>query len=372
MTEVVGIFEWFAILVISLIFAGTMKLSGPGRAVVRTLLTTVFFLLSALPVFAAPQAFTQEYHHEAGVMDSEGSSRAIALEQVKRLLLEELGACLERETAVKDYQMGAEQVASLAAGIVRMTIVEEKWENRTYRVRAKMAADPDDVAAAIDGLRKNRRVVEELAQSRQETAEALEEIDFLRGETADDAADPVERKHFDHAIRQLLAADWIERGYAGALAGQHQEAARAFEQAILLKPEDAKAHGNRGISHLLMGNYPQAVQDLDRAVALNPKNAEYADYRKIAGKLQHGAGSLTLAEKALLETPANLRRQHTETGGDGRKLSLKNGDRPAGEKRIAERPRKKRQQEPLKDRKKAEKKKKKAGVHASARTTNGG
>lgn len=58
-------------------------------------------------------------------------------------------------------------------------------------------------------------------------------------------------------------------------------------------------------------------------------------------------------------------------GMDG-SCPLKNGDRPAGEKRIAERPRKKRQQEPLKDRKKAEKKKKKAGVHASARTTNGG
>ena len=47
--------------------------------------------------------FQKEYTYQASEYDSKVSCRALALEQVKRLLLEELGTYLESETEVKNF-----------------------------------------------------------------------------------------------------------------------------------------------------------------------------------------------------------------------------------------------------------------------------
>ena len=59
-----------------------------------------FFILANL-VFAETKVFIEEYTYQASEADSKILSRAIAFEQVKRLLLEKLGTYLESETEVK-------------------------------------------------------------------------------------------------------------------------------------------------------------------------------------------------------------------------------------------------------------------------------
>ena len=61
------------------------------------------FLLSANSSFAETKTFIKEYTYHAGDEDSRNSSRTIALREVKRLLLEELGTYLESETEVKNF-----------------------------------------------------------------------------------------------------------------------------------------------------------------------------------------------------------------------------------------------------------------------------
>mgnify|MGYP001564398392 CR=1 FL=1 len=51
---------------------------------------------------ASEKVFIKEYLYHASDIDSKVSSRVIALEQVKRLLLEELGTYLLSETEVKN------------------------------------------------------------------------------------------------------------------------------------------------------------------------------------------------------------------------------------------------------------------------------
>ena len=71
--------------------------------------------------------------------------QVIALEQVKRLLLEKLGTYLESETEVKNLQLTKDQIVILTAGIVRTEIIEERWDGKTYYLKAKITADPKDV-----------------------------------------------------------------------------------------------------------------------------------------------------------------------------------------------------------------------------------
>jgi hypothetical protein len=62
------------------------------------------FLLFANSSFAETKTFIKEYTYHAGDEDSRNSSRTIALREVKRLLLEELGTYLESQTEVKNFQ----------------------------------------------------------------------------------------------------------------------------------------------------------------------------------------------------------------------------------------------------------------------------
>jgi hypothetical protein len=57
--------------------------------------------------------FQKEFSYQSSEADSKLSSRAIALEQVKRLLLEELGTYLESETEVKNFQLTKDQIVIL-------------------------------------------------------------------------------------------------------------------------------------------------------------------------------------------------------------------------------------------------------------------
>jgi len=117
--------------------------------------------------FAAVETkiFEKEYTYQASELDSKVSSRAIALEQVKRLLLEELGTYLISETEVKNLQLSKDKVTVLTAGIVKTEILAEKWNGITYYLKAKISLDPKEVAAITEGLRENSQKNRELEET---------------------------------------------------------------------------------------------------------------------------------------------------------------------------------------------------------------
>jgi hypothetical protein len=123
----------------------------------------IFFVLSPLfilyPVNSAKASFLtyqRDYAYQASESDSKISCRAIALEQVKRLLLEELGTYLESQTEVINFQVSKDQIIAITAGIVGVAILTEKWDGQTYYIIAKITADPGQVAKAIKELRQDR------------------------------------------------------------------------------------------------------------------------------------------------------------------------------------------------------------------------
>ena len=73
------------------------------KFLVLSVIVVLFLTTSA--AFAEKVTFVKEYNYNASDLDSKVSSRTIALEQVKRLLLEELGTYLISETEVKKFQI---------------------------------------------------------------------------------------------------------------------------------------------------------------------------------------------------------------------------------------------------------------------------
>ena len=64
------------------------------------------------------------------------------------------------------------------------------------------------------------------------------------------------------------------------MAGQYQNATKAFEKAIALEPSSGSAHYNLACAYAKSGHVVKARAALDKAVALNPDYEEKAQKDK--------------------------------------------------------------------------------------------
>lgn len=275
-----------------------MTLNNPHKGFVPLIAFMFFFIMINLSS-AETLVFVEEYTYQASEADSKISSRAIALEQVKRLLLEKLGTYLESETEVKNFQLTKDQIVTLTAGIVRAEIIDEKWDGKTYFLKAKMTADPKDVATSIEKLRHDRQNIKELEETRKKAAEALREVERLKKELQIAKAEKPNLGPYNEAIKRLSARDWFEKGFALEKARRNQEAIEAYSRAIELDPKDEDAYSSRARAYENLGDYQRAIRDYDKAIELNPKDADAyysrADAYEKLGDYQQAINDYTLA-----------------------------------------------------------------------------
>jgi tetratricopeptide (TPR) repeat protein len=268
-----------------------MENSGMVRIVA---LMVAVLLYPAKGAFAENMTFLKEYTYQASDIDSKVSSRAVALEQVKRALLEQLGTYLISETDVKNYQLTKDQVTTLTGGIVSAEIVEEKWDGSSYYLKARIAADPKEVALSVKALGSDRERSRELEESRKKADEAMQEVERLKTELAFAKKDPGKQDAYARSISDLSATDWFDRGLRSAKSGSLKDAVEAYSRAIELNPRHVGAFNNRGNAFRDLGNGEQAIRDYDKAVALNPRYAIAYNNRGIA---RSKAGDLQQAVK---------------------------------------------------------------------------
>ena len=164
---------------------------------------SLMILIFCTPALAEVKTFIKKYTYQASDFDSRISSRTIALEQVKRLLLEELGTYLEGSTEVKNFQLSMDKILALTAGIVRTQIVEEKWDGKTYWLRAEVKADPENIAKSIDALRKDQKKAEGLEEAKKKSDDALKEVEKLRGEIKELKDDIKAREKYLQSVEAL-------------------------------------------------------------------------------------------------------------------------------------------------------------------------
>ncbi|MBF0554435.1 MAG: tetratricopeptide repeat protein [Nitrospirae bacterium] len=248
-------------------------------------LVAVFFFVST--VHADVVTFTKEYTYQASDFDSRNSSRTLALEMVKRLLLEELGTYLVSETEVKNMRLTKDQVTTYSAGIVGAEVIDEKWDGKTYWLKAKVSADPKEVEKALKKLVEDKSKTQELEDTRRKAEELTKENKRLRralaaGTEAKNRDKITEAKNveaYEKTIIGLNAVEWFQKGYKAAIGERWEEALDAFTKAIELKPDYAKAYHARGLAYLSLDNYQQAVQDFNKAIELKPDYAEAYYFR---------------------------------------------------------------------------------------------
>lgn len=228
----------------------------------------IIFLSFATPSFAEKVTFEKEYTYQASELDSKASCRTISLEMVKRLLLEELGTYLISETEVQDFKLTKDQVKTYSAGIVGAEIIEDKWDGKTYWLKARVSADPKEAAKALKKIMDDQFKARELDKTREKAEELTKEVERLNKKLAKATNKQPSKKvkqEYKKAIQGLTAIEWFERGKQAV---KFEEAKDAFTKAIEIKPDDALAYYNRGLAYGKLGNHEQAIEDFTKTIEL--------------------------------------------------------------------------------------------------------
>jgi tetratricopeptide (TPR) repeat protein len=270
-------------------------------------------------------SYTREYRYQASEADSKLSSRTIALEQVKRLLLEELGTYVISMTEVKDFAVTKDKVISFTAGTVSTIIIEEKWDGLTYYLKAKISADTDELLRAIDRVQKDQEQGMEMEAMRKRTDETLQEIEELKKEFGSGKGDKATREKYAKSVDALNATDWYRKGYAFRFVEYNlKDAMDAFNKAIELDPNFAMAYAGRAAIYCEWEMYEKALRESERAVKLDPNisfNLTVLGRSKIAlGTVEEGIADLN---RAIVLNPNNT---HTYTNRSYGNFLLKKYD----------------------------------------------
>ena len=264
----------------------------------------LFLLIAVKPAWAAPLRFEESYVYDASEADSKLTCRAISLIEVKRLLLERLGTYLQTSTEVENFAVTRDEITTITAGIVRTEILNESWDGKTYRLTARIEADPAEVARSIDALR-----VEEakegngrFARLEESQKESLARIDEMKAQMSGLQQSLINAtRDAEKSADEIHAWNAFEKGISLLVEGQSQEALEAFDAAIRVNPGYLQ-YLHRGKAYLQLAKYSSAVKDFNRALELKPASQEARFLRGKAllkdGQKEEGIREIRKAEDA--------------------------------------------------------------------------
>jgi len=115
-------------------------------------------------LYCQEKIFVREYRYSAGETDSKISAREKAIEQVKAILLEELGTYVEswvnynvKESDKINESFFQQEIKIISAGTTETKILEESWNGYEFYIKAQIKADPNEVVRRINQTLSARR-----------------------------------------------------------------------------------------------------------------------------------------------------------------------------------------------------------------------
>ena len=271
-------------------------------------------LMLAGCLFATEKTFVHEYTYQASDYDSKETSRANALEQIKTILLEEVSIFFQSELEMKDWekQIGdniesvefVEQIIlAIMAGVTETNILEEKWADGEYWIKAELTLDPDDIKRKINKIVKNKSKLKELEDVKKKANGALAEIERQKKEL--EKAEPGSDQNmlteaYNKETDVLSATDWFQKGYNATINEEWVKAISFFLKVVEIEPDYAMAYNNLGYNYGKQGNNTKAIELLEQSIELDPNNASAYMNLGIAYEVRSILGkAILMLEKAI-------------------------------------------------------------------------
>ncbi len=224
----------------------------------------------------------REYTYNASDADSKITSRAIALEEVQRLLLQEIGVFvyskIQNETTEirgELKELTSKQVEVMTAGVTQTKILEEQWNGEIYYIKAEIEVDENEVITNLDNLILNDEINRELEESYIRTQEAYQEIERLRKELAQ-VNNEVEKfelqKDYEKSTQQLSIEEMIKKSAQALANNDFDRANKIMREAYNLDPVNERVLYSLGTIAYHQQEYQLAVDYLTQAKNINSNN----------------------------------------------------------------------------------------------------
>jgi hypothetical protein len=264
----------------------TSKLEAEMNYIHRMLRLTAWLsclLLNGHTALAAEETYLREYTYQASEADSKITARAIALQEVKRILLSELGthvsSLVKLQADSSGKRLGTEQIETLSAGVTRVEILAEKWDGGTYVLKAQIKADPAEVLRSLEKMLdadkkqkqvsqlggeldkvrgENIQIAASLAQSRKDADAAMIEIIHLKQQLKQQQTDTQRealQTQYQQQAQQLTLQELFDAGWKKHQEGNDAEAAALWREAA--KQNHVGAQANLGVMYAQGDGVPQ-------------------------------------------------------------------------------------------------------------------
>lgn len=154
------------------------------RIPIRMLLFIVLSIFFESNALAEIHTVESNGEYVMGDSDTKIEARKIALENAKRLALEEIGTYLESETVVKNGSLTKDEIKVYTAGIIQTTVLSENMsllEDKTsvFRIRIKANVDKALLEKKIKEIRADTKRKEQIDSLQAENIKLLREVESL-------------------------------------------------------------------------------------------------------------------------------------------------------------------------------------------------
>lgn len=106
-----------------------------------------------MEALAKEQTYIRDYTYQASEIDSKVSARKISLIFLKEALLSEIGTYVDSSVNIFNSSTGikvsSQKIRSITEGFIKAEILQEKWNGVTFYIKAKLLADPDEIAEKL-------------------------------------------------------------------------------------------------------------------------------------------------------------------------------------------------------------------------------
>jgi len=274
------------------------------------ILATTFILVPHIAL-AEVQTFTKEYTYQASELDSKVTSRLNAMEQVKRLILEELGVLVISKTVVENSVLTKDQIISYTGGIVSTVVLDEKWSGQEYWVKAKVVADPDAVSKTLQMIKDDTKKTKDLEDARQKIAQLSLQMEILK-KGGGGGTQQERQNRYNKIVSHMSAYDWFMKAFAtydkSKPYSENLESIEALNKAIETDPEFSMAYFLRSAFKLeYTKEINGAIDDISKAIAtFNPDSQDFADLFQSKAPLFATRAKYNYMAKKYKETVSDL------------------------------------------------------------------
>ena len=142
---------------------------------------------------------------------------------------------------------------------------------------------PDESVRSMNNIRRDEEQRKAWEEMTKKTEEALKEIEKLKKEMQKGEGEKVTQEKYAKAVNELNATEWFKKGFTLRYVDENnQEAMKAFDKAIEIDPNYAKAYAQRAVIYADRRQYLKALKESEQAIKLDPNLAWGFNSRGVA------------------------------------------------------------------------------------------